>query len=117
MASETAFEGSFGAARRSAVHLEMRDGYMLEDPSSIAWKEHGGVVPDDAESRWLFDDERLLVNLCSGDGDWTGAEAVGDPAAVKLCASAFEAVWAAAVPHAEYRPSWRPGCPAVDALG
>lgn len=30
-----------------------------------------------------------------------------DPATVKLCTDAFEAVWERAVPHAEYRPPRR----------
>lgn len=54
MASETTFEELFGSATRSAVHLEMRDGYMLDDPSFIAWK-HGRIVLDDPESEWWRD--------------------------------------------------------------
>ncbi|MER6361557.1 DUF6879 family protein [Kitasatospora sp. NPDC001527] len=53
---------------------------------------------------WLFDGSTLLVNHFSGDGDWTASEPITDSEAVKLCSTAFEAVWSRAVPHAEYRP-------------
>lgn len=43
------FDELFRAAQRSADHLEMRDGYMLDDPSFIAWKD-GRIVLDDPES-------------------------------------------------------------------
>jgi hypothetical protein len=32
-------------------------------------------------------------------------ELVTDPAVIQMCAAAFEAVWARAVPHADYRPA------------
>lgn len=52
MASETTFEQLFRTAKQSAVHLEMRDSYMLDDPSFIAWQEDGRLVLDDPESQW-----------------------------------------------------------------
>lgn len=170
MSSEAKFEDLFRSAVRSAVHLEMRDGYMEDDPSYIAWQ-GGRIVLDDPESEWwrglvrtsvargvevrrarvvseplsdyvrfeyditeqhnieageqvrwlprrratglalpgndfwLFDGGALLVNHFSGRGDWTGTEAVTEPSVVKLCASAFEAVWERAVPHKDYRPA------------
>jgi hypothetical protein len=51
---------------------------------------------------WLFDDERVLFNLFTGDGDWAGQEITDDPGTVELCRSAFEAVWSAAMPHRDY---------------
>jgi hypothetical protein len=54
---------------------------------------------------WLFDDEKVIFNHFAGDGR-SGAdhtEIRTDEAVVKLCASAFEAVWARAVPHEEYQ--------------
>lgn len=164
-------EQSLRAAAISAVHLEMRDGYMLDDPVFDAWREnHSRVAVDDESGRnwralirettargvavrrarivseplsdyvrfeyditeghnagagedvrwlprrqatglalpgndfWLFDGETLLVNHFSGAGDWTATEHVTDPAVVKLCATAFDAVWDRAVPHTEYAP-------------
>jgi uncharacterized protein DUF6879 len=53
---------------------------------------------------WLFDGSAVLFNHFSGDGAAAGTELRDEPAVVKLCASAFEAVWGRAVPHGEYRP-------------
>jgi hypothetical protein len=53
---------------------------------------------------WLLDGERVLFNFFTGDGRSAGHELAGDEAAVSLCRAAFEAVWAVAVPHADYRP-------------
>lgn len=168
--AETSFEALFGSAGHSAVHLEMRDGYMLDDPSFIAWQEDRTLL-DDEESQawrdlvrrttargvdvlrarivseplsdyvrfeydvtgshnvaageqvrwlsrrrttdlalpgndfWLIDGDVLVVNHFAGDGTWTDTEVVTNPGTVKLCASAFEAVWGRATPHDEYRPA------------
>ncbi|WP_199847929.1 DUF6879 family protein [Streptomyces dysideae] len=160
-------------AQRSAVHLEMRDGYMLDDPEFIAWQQGKRPNPADRSSwwggwhdavrdavargvvvrrarivsepvsdyvryeydgtftniaagelvRWLprrkvtdlalpgtdfwvFDDAQALFHHFTGDGqlDEDGREYTDDPARVKLCADAFEAVWQRAIPHEEYRP-------------
>nr|WP_246017131.1 DUF6879 family protein [Micromonospora pisi] len=53
---------------------------------------------------WLFDDTLVLVHHFSGEGDKVGAEVTQEPAVVKLCASAFAAVWERATPHDEYQP-------------
>ncbi len=54
---------------------------------------------------WLFGGSAVLFNYFSGAGAAAGAELCDEPAVVKLCASAFEAVWERAVPHAEYQPA------------
>lgn len=53
---------------------------------------------------WLFDDRLVLVNHFTGDGGWLGNELVTDPAVIKLCRSAFDAVWELAIPHGDYQP-------------
>ena len=53
---------------------------------------------------WLFDSERVLFNFFTGDGRSAGHELATEYAAVRLCQVAFEAVWAAAIPHADYHP-------------
>lgn len=49
---------------------------------------------------WVFDNQTVLVLHFTGDGetapDWM--ELTTDPTVLKLCASAFEAVWERAVP-------------------
>ncbi|MEV8637604.1 DUF6879 family protein [Streptosporangium sp. NPDC051023] len=54
---------------------------------------------------WLFDERTLRFNHFTGDGRWAGTEIVTDSAVVRLCASAFDAVWSRAVPHGIYRPA------------
>jgi hypothetical protein len=51
---------------------------------------------------WLFDGRLVNWNHFTGDGASAGGEVTDDPAAAKLCASAFEAVWSRAVPHDAY---------------
>lgn len=52
---------------------------------------------------WLFDDQIVRWNHFTGEGQSAGGEVTADPAAVKLCAEAFEAVWAHATPHDQYK--------------
>lgn len=171
MAATSTVDDLLRMCRRSALHLEMRDGYMLDDPMLHAWRSGHRDDPEDRASWWspwhelmaeavgrgvsvrrarivsepiseyiryeydvtfanvavgedvrwlprrqatslalpgndfwLFDEETLLVNHFSGEGDWLDVEQVSDPDVVKLCLSAFEAVWERAVPHAEYTP-------------
>jgi uncharacterized protein DUF6879 len=54
---------------------------------------------------WLFDDTVILFNHFSGDGTPAGTEVRDEPAVIRFCAAAFEAVWDRAVPHQEYRPA------------
>ncbi|PRX97167.1 DUF6879 family protein [Allonocardiopsis opalescens] len=51
---------------------------------------------------WIFDGATVLFNHFTGDGGWIGNELTTDPEVAKLCADAFESVWALAVPHSEY---------------
>lgn len=48
---------------------------------------------------WLIDGRLIRWNHFTGDGDSAGGEMSENPAAAKLCADAFETVWARAVPH------------------
>ncbi|WP_435233981.1 DUF6879 family protein [Streptomyces sp. Tue6028] len=52
---------------------------------------------------WLIDDRLVRWNHFTGDGTSAGGEISDDPAAVKLCADAFETVWARAIPHENYK--------------
>ncbi|MEU8735089.1 DUF6879 family protein [Streptomyces tendae] len=51
---------------------------------------------------WLFDDQVVRWNHFDGEGRSLGPEVTDDPAAAKLCATAFEEVWARATPHDQY---------------
>jgi hypothetical protein len=52
---------------------------------------------------WLFDDRWVHWNHFTGEGDWAGEEITDNPAAARLCADAFDAVWTRAIPHDEYK--------------
>ncbi|WP_432041397.1 DUF6879 family protein [Streptomyces cadmiisoli] len=52
---------------------------------------------------WLFDGRLIRWNHFTGDGASGGPEISEDPAAARLCADAFEEVWARAIPHDEYK--------------
>ena len=52
---------------------------------------------------WLLDDRLVRFGYFAGDGSLTGHEVTDEPAVAKLCASAFEAVWARAIPHDNYK--------------
>ncbi|MFD0287664.1 DUF6879 family protein [Streptomyces lutosisoli] len=52
---------------------------------------------------WLFDEQWVYWNHFTGEGASAGGEVSDDPAAAKLCAEAFEAVWSRATPHDEYK--------------
>jgi hypothetical protein len=53
---------------------------------------------------WVFDDHTIRFGYFAGDGELTGHEVCRDLDVIKLCLSAFEAVWDRAIPHEEYRP-------------
>ena len=53
---------------------------------------------------WVFDDHTDPVRVLPGDGELVGHEVCRDPDVLKLCLSAFEAVWDRAIPHEGYRP-------------
>ncbi|WP_336246939.1 DUF6879 family protein [Streptomyces cupreus] len=59
---------------------------------------------------WLLDDRLVVFHHFDGDGELAPDDETftDDPATVKLCGSAFEAVWERAVPHEQYRPARRP---------
>jgi hypothetical protein len=54
---------------------------------------------------WLFDDSTLVFTVFTGKGDVFERQLTTDPAVIQFCRSAFEATWAIAIPHNEYRPA------------
>ncbi|WP_374403268.1 DUF6879 family protein [Streptomyces sp. 35G-GA-8] len=48
----TAVREALAQAQHSALHLEMRDSYMLDDPAFIRWQEGHRENPDDRASWW-----------------------------------------------------------------
>lgn len=56
---------------------------------------------------WVLDEQRVRVGHFDGEGKSTGHEMTDDPVVLKLCLSAFDAVWDRATPHERYRPRLR----------
>lgn len=54
---------------------------------------------------WVFDMRLIRFSHFAGNGEFLEDELTDDPGVVKFCASAFEAVWNRAIPHAEYWPA------------
>jgi hypothetical protein len=54
---------------------------------------------------WVFDDRLVRLGYFAGDGTYLDDEVTDDPAIVRACSVAFEAVWELAIPHADYRPA------------
>ena len=53
---------------------------------------------------WVFDDRLVRFGHFAGDGTVIGHELSGNPAVIKLCATAFTAVWERAIDHKDYQP-------------
>jgi hypothetical protein len=53
---------------------------------------------------WIFDGSSVLFNHFTGEGNWADPplELRTEPAVVKQCVDAFEAVWSRAAPHELY---------------
>lgn len=54
---------------------------------------------------WVFDDHMVEFNHFAGDGEFIEYELSDDPAVIRLCLDAFEAVWERAIPHSDYHPA------------
>ncbi|MEU3293033.1 DUF6879 family protein [Streptomyces longwoodensis] len=52
---------------------------------------------------WLIDGRLIRWNHFTGEGASAPGEISEDQAAARLCATAFDAVWARAIPHNEYK--------------
>ncbi|GGX63122.1 DUF6879 family protein [Streptomyces hiroshimensis] len=52
---------------------------------------------------WLIDERIVRFNHFSGDGVDTEPQVSEDPDVIKLCATAFEAVWDRGIPHEQYQ--------------
>lgn len=66
MTKPPTFEELLASARHSAVHLEMRDGYMTSDPAYIAWQ--SGVRNADQDNDPEFRDWLTWVREATDRG-------------------------------------------------
>lgn len=52
---------------------------------------------------WLFDEEIAVFTIFAGSGLIVERQRWTDPDVIRLCKSAFEAVWKLSIPHDEYK--------------
>src|SRR5262249_38889650 len=95
----TACRASCGIGQREGVAVDMlvtaATKPNIEAGQEISWlpRRLASRIALPGNDFWLFDGERVLFNLFTGDGDWAGQELTDDSSVVALCRSAFEAVW------------------------
>jgi hypothetical protein len=79
---------------------------MVEAGEDIRWVPRRLVssVALPGNDFYLFDDELAVFLLYSGNGLAAGMLRSAEPAVIRLCQSAFEAVWKLSIPHREYAP-------------
>jgi len=77
---------------------------MVEAGEDIRWVPRRLVssVALPGNDFYLFDDRLAVFLLYTGDGLAAGMLSSQDPADLRLCRAAFEAVWELSVPHREY---------------
>jgi hypothetical protein len=77
---------------------------MVEAGEDIRWVPRRLVssVALPGNDFYLFDDRLAVFLLYTGNGLAAGMLGSSDPADLRLCRSAFEAVWKLSVPHREY---------------
>ncbi|MGW0826989.1 DUF6879 family protein [Streptomyces sp. NPDC002845] len=82
-------------------------GSNVEAGEQVRWlpRRRASALALSGNDFWLFDDSSVVFHHFADDGELApdDEEFTDDPAVVKLCSNAFEAVWALSVPHADYR--------------
>ncbi|MFE9329719.1 DUF6879 family protein [Streptomyces sp. NPDC006925] len=83
----------------------LTSGHNIKAGEEVRWlpRRRASTLLLPGNDLWLFDRSQVLFHHFAGDGRMTGQELVTDPAVVSRCATAFDAVWDAAVPHEDYR--------------
>jgi hypothetical protein len=79
-------------------------GPMVQAGEDIRWVPRSRVssIGMPGNDFYLFDDRLAVFLLYAGNGLAAGKVSSTDPADLRLCRSAFEAVWQLSVPHREY---------------
>jgi hypothetical protein len=81
-------------------------GPMVEAGEDIRWvpRKLLSSVALPGNDFYLFDGQLAVFLLYSGNGLSAGMLSSSDPADLRLCRSAFEAVWKLSILHSEYQP-------------
>ncbi|MEU8003516.1 DUF6879 family protein [Catellatospora sp. NPDC049111] len=78
MAVQPTFAELLAKCQRSAVHLEMRDGYMLDDPNYLAWRNGERPVPG-SRPEWAHPWYEMVGAVISRGGSVRRARIVSEP--------------------------------------
>jgi hypothetical protein len=76
----------------------------IEAGEDIRWlpRHDVGDIELPAQDFWLLDDERVIWTSFDAEGRYLGSFEERDPQRISLCRSAYEGVWAIAIPHRDY---------------
>ena len=62
-------------------------------------------IPFPGNDFWMFDNSLVVFHHYAGNGQNIDFTTSTDPADIRLCRAALEAVWKLAIPHTEYHPA------------
>ncbi|MCU1640785.1 MAG: hypothetical protein JWN03_1060, partial [Nocardia sp.] len=81
-------------------------GPMVDAGEDIRWipRRRVSSIALPGNDFYLFDDRLVVFLHYAGDGLGTGKTTSTSSDDIQLCRKAFEAVWALAIPHREYKP-------------
>nr|WP_240796655.1 DUF6879 family protein [Streptomyces sp. RFCAC02] len=84
---------------------DLTTGHNIKAGEQVRWlpRRQANALLLPGNDLWLFDRSTVLFNHFDGDGRMTGEELVTAPEVVSGCATAFDTLWEAAIPHEEYR--------------
>jgi hypothetical protein len=100
--------------RRARIVCEPFSDYMrfshagtgpnVDAGEQVRWlaRRRASRIPLPGNDFWLLDGNRVLFNYFTGAGRSAGHELATDAPAVRLCQTAFQAVWDMAIPHGQY---------------
>ncbi|GGM90312.1 DUF6879 family protein [Dactylosporangium sucinum] len=76
----------------------------IEAGEDVRWlpRHEVGNIELPPQDFWLFDDERVVWTPFDADGRFLGSFEERDPRLISQCRSAYEGVWAIAIPHRDY---------------
>lgn len=71
----------------------------------VRWlpREHASDLALPGNDFWVFDERLVLFNHFAGDGSSRKKEVREEAGVIRLCRTAFDAVWQRAIPHEQYR--------------
>ena len=101
VAEELGLDRPPGSAGRTASRIRWWGPGRISGGCPAGWCSSVALPGNDF---YLFDDQLAVFLLYAGNGLATGKLRSADPADLRLCRSAFEALWKLSIPHSEYEP-------------